>query len=122
VKKTLKATLQLTDTDISFCYGEKEYIRFMKKEYRCDEFLNNDAVTTIVTNNNTGKFSIVIGIKKIDNIYSLKGLIVHEISHSVTEWMKEFGLNCDEVRSYTVQYLYQEIIPFVDKIISKKND
>lgn len=68
-----------------------------------------------------GEYSIVIGLKKYKDIYSLKALIVHELSHAVTMYFNEYGFKCDELRSYTLQFLYQEIMPFLDGIIQEQH-
>ena len=120
VKNVIELVHQPTNTDIAVCYGEQNYIKYMKKRYSCDEIIEKDGATTIVTNSRMGMFSIVIGLKEFDNIYSLKGLMVHELSHTVTQIMEEFGFKCDEFRSYTLQWLYQEVTPFIDKKFAKK--
>ena len=33
--------------------------------------------------------------------------------------MEYFNFNCDELRSYTLQHLYQEIMPFIDEIVTR---
>ena len=117
MKNTITKELQLTQTDITFCYGRKSYEKYMSKNNYPDGYINMSAVTSIVTNNNTGKFVIVMGCLKQENIYELKGLIVHEISHAVTEWMDYYGFKCDEVRSYTMQFLYQHFMEFLDEVL-----
>jgi len=119
-KNTLTIELQLTETNVTFCYGKKAYKKYMLKNNYPNGEIRLDAVTSIVTNNITGDFVIVIGCLKIENIYTLKALLVHEMSHAVTEWMHYFGFNCDEVRSYTLQYLYTEIITLLDNLIEEK--
>lgn len=116
MKNVLELTHQITTTDITFCYGEKAYKKYLSKVYNCTEYIKYEGVTTIVTNAE-GSFSIVIGVKQLDNIYTLKGLIVHELNHAVTELMNHYGFSCDEKRSYTLQWLYEAIMPFIDKRI-----
>lgn len=114
----LRLDHQLTSTPISICYGEKAYKKLMSRDYNLfDESISKSAVTTILTNNKTGQYSIVVGINKCDDVYQLKALIVHELSHVVTELMSEFGFTCDEFRSYMLQWLYQEIMLFIDKLL-----
>ena len=120
MKNTLELMHQATTVKIAFCYGRKTYIKYMKNKYGCNEDITQGAVTTIVTNNITGNFAIVIGVRKKLDIYPLKALLVHELSHTVSELMKEYGFKCDEFRSYTLQWLYQEIMPFLDEILLKK--
>lgn len=119
VKNTLELIHQATTTKITFCYGEKHYKKYLKKQYGCIEHIEQAGVTTIVRNDSTGKYAIVVGVKKFEDIYALKALIVHELSHTVNELMKEYGFMCDEFRSYTLQWLYQEIMPSLDERLLK---
>jgi len=119
MKNTLSLELQLTNTNVTFCYGKKAYEKYMSKNNYPNGEIRLDATTSIVTNNITGEFVIVIGCLKIENIYTLKALLVHEMSHAVTEWMNYFGFECDEVRSYTLQHLYLEIISFLDVLLDR---
>jgi len=117
MKNTIELIHQATTTKITFCYGAKAYSKYLKKKYGVIGHIEQGGVTTIVTNNNTGKYNIVVGVKKLEDIYPLKALLVHELSHAVSELMKEYGFVCEEFRSYTLQWLYQEIMPFLDKIL-----
>jgi len=114
-KNTIELIHQATTTKITFCYGAKAYSKYMKKQFGLNEYIEHGGFTTIATNNN--EYRIVIGIKEFGDIYKLKALLVHELSHTVSELMKEYGFVCDEFRSYTLQWLYQEIMPFLDKIL-----
>ena len=118
-KKVLELNHQLTNTKIVFCYGQKSYKKYINKEFGIKDRIVSDAITTIISHSATGDLVIVVGVKKHINIYSLKALIVHELSHVVTELMKEFKFDCDEFRSYTIQWLYLEIIYFVDNLIKE---
>jgi len=115
---TIKLIHQATETNITFCYGAKAYSKYMKKQHGLIEHIEKGAITTILTDN-TGKYCIVVGIKKLENISVLKALIVHELSHVVTELMIEYNFKCDEFRSYTLQWLYLEIMTSLDLIILK---
>lgn len=117
MKNTMNIIHQTTGTPIAFCYGAKAYKKYMKKHYGLDEEIPHTACTMILTKKNT--FSLVIGTKKLENIYQLKGVITHELSHTVTELMQYYGFECDEFRSYTLQWLYQEIMPALDEKLLK---
>jgi hypothetical protein len=118
LKNVLELEHQTTSAPISICYGEKVYTKYMLKHYGFNNYtIDKSAVTTILTNNRTGKYSIVVGINKLEDVYQLKGLIVHELSHVVTELMNEYGFVCDEFRSYTLQWLYQEVMVFIDNLL-----
>lgn len=112
--KPLVINLQLTNTDIVFCYGQKVYRKYMQRNRYDDGVFSLDAVTSVVTSSSE-YFKIVIGTRKSKDIRGLKALVVHEISHAVTQWMGYYGFNCDEVRSYTLQYLYIEIMQHLDQ-------
>ncbi len=118
IKNTIGIKLDITDTLITFCYGEKAYTKHIKKYFGLDEQIKLDGITTVLSKEDD--YKIVIGVRKRDNAYELKGLIVHEISHAVTEWMQMYGFRCDEVRSYTLQKIYQEIMPFIDEKLLKQ--
>ena len=121
MKKVLNIDFQLVNTEFVFCYGQKAYSKFNKKRFDSIEQILKGGITSSWRDEN--KFIIVIGVKEYDDIYCLKGLIMHEISHAVTMLFNEYGFSCDEMRSYTIQWLYQQIMPFVDDIILKdKND
>ena len=115
IKNTIGIKLDITDTLITFCYGEKAYTKHIKKYFGLDEHIKLDGITTVLSKEND--YKIVIGVRKRDNAYELKGLIVHEISHAVTEWMQMYGFRCDEVRSYTLQMIYKDAMIFLDKIL-----
>lgn len=117
-KNIISVVFQVTGTKITFCYGMKAYNRYFKENFTVDNKIEWGGCSTEVTNKD--KYEIVIGVRKYKDVYALKGLIVHELSHAVSQLMEYFNFNCDELRSYTLQYLYQEIIPFVDQRISKK--
>jgi len=122
VNNVLEIDLQTTATRVAFCYGSKAYRKYMEEQFglELESEITASGCTQVVTNNNTGAFRLVIGVKKIKDIYELKGLVVHELNHVVTEWFNHFGFNCDELRSYTLQYLYQEIMVSLDKKLEKK--
>ena len=117
MKNTIELIHQITATKITFCYGAKAYSKYMQKQFGLSEQIERGAVTTIVENSNT--YRLVVGIKEFKDIYQLKALIVHELSHTVSELMKRYGFVCDEFRSYTLQWLYQEIIPSLDAKLLK---
>ena len=112
---------QCTGTPITFCYGEEAYKKYLEKKYKTKEDLLTDAQTTILIRDNKLSIVIVICDNKIINIYEQKALIVHELNHAVTELMDHFSFNCDEFRSYTLQWLYLEFMPFFDKLLTKES-
>jgi len=119
MKNTITSELQLTQTKITFCYGKKAYRKHIKKEHSLDIKLENSGVTQPLIKSN-GSFTVAIGVKEREDVYILKAIIVHEISHAVTEWMDYYGFKCDETRSYTIQFLYMEFMQFLDEILSRR--
>lgn len=115
-KNTISIIMQLTGTKITFCYGHKAYHKYVKKNLKAIEYINEGGVCTSWKGKD---FQIVVGVKKNKDIYALKALIVHELSHAVTQYFNEYGFKCDEQRSYTLQYLYQNIMPFIDEIVTR---
>lgn len=114
-KNTLEIIYQLTGTKIVFCYGAKAYRKYIKENFGIDSKIVWCGCSAELTNKE--KYEIVVGVRKYKDIYALKALIVHELNHTVTQLMEYFNFNCDELRSYTLQYLYQEIMPLLDDIL-----
>lgn len=81
------------------------------------DYIEHGGVCTAWKHKN--EFKIIIGIKKHTNVYAIKGLLVHELSHAVTMLFNEYNFNCDELRSYTLQWLYQTIMPSLDERLLK---
>jgi len=117
IKNTIELIHQTTDTKITFCYGSKAYSKYIKLEFGLKEQIEWCGCSTELTENN--KYGIVIGIKKYRDIYALKALLVHELSHTVSQLMEYYNFKCDEFRSYTLQWLYQEIMPSLDERLLK---
>ena len=74
-----------------------------------DSSYDNDGVCTIITNNQKPN-EYRLWLITTDNL----GLIVHELSHAVTLIMEQYGLKCDEFRSYTLQNWVQETVQFME--------
>lgn len=118
MKNVLELEFQLTKTKIVFCYGNKAYNKYIQLQFGIEERIAWSGCSIELTNKDI--YQIVIGVKKYKDIYALKALLVHELNHTVSQLMEYFGFDCDEFRSYTLQLLYQEIIPFLDNILNKK--
>ncbi len=111
-------TIDMFPTKITFVYGANKYSKFVLSKYGIDNTIYTTGTTLILTNNS--KHDIVIGVIKLKNIYQLKAIIVHELSHAVTEIMKNIGSECDEVRSYMLQRFYEDIMPVLDEELLNK--
>lgn len=119
MKNTITLEHQLTQIPITFCYTNKAYKKFLKKVHGIkDENINYGGVCTRLERE--GKTHLVIGINSHDDVYVLKGMLVHELSHCVTMLMTYSDINDDEYRSYTLHWLYLEILPFLDSLLKAK--
>jgi len=119
-KNSMDIILQTTNARVTFCYGKKSYKSYMKEHF--NEDFNEDEEEDfggITSTRSDGNLCLIIGIKKTENINFLKECVVHEISHAVTTYMRYYGFECDEVRSYTLGFLYNEIMPSLDSRIEK---
>ena len=123
MKKTLKITEQLTNTDIYICFGNKSYLKLGKK-------LNVKDLPTLNCNGLCNELTYIedsslncylIGINdNSKNIYEIKSTIVHELNHVVTYIIKRYGFKGDEFRSYLLAFLYEKSMVWIDKIIDNK--
>ena len=119
MKNTLTLNLQLTNTYITICYGKKAYSKLLLKTYNVQDNLKHLVGVSTSLNTPDNKFAIVVGVCRLDNVYDLKSTIVHELSHAVSQWMEEFGINDDEVRSYTLQMIYSDAMVWLDELLKK---
>ena len=103
------------------CYGHKTYRKFSKKRYKAySEEIIKGGVSSLLDRHD-GSFEVCIGVKKWNDSLQLKGLIVHELSHAIDYIMRENDLTDTEYKAYSMQSMYQNVIPFIDDIISKQN-
>lgn len=117
IKGTMEIEHQTVDMKFVFCYGAKAYHEYIKAQFDEKDYIEHGGVCTAWKHKN--EFKIIIGIKKHTNVYAIKGLLVHELSHAVTMLFNEYNFNCDELRSYTLQWLYQTIMPSLDEVLLK---
>ena len=103
------------------CYGHKTYRKFSKKRYKsnCEDIIKGGVSS--LWDRHDGSFEVCIGVKKWNDALQLKGLIVHELSHAIDYIMLENDLTDTEYKAYAMQSMYQNVIPFIDDIISKQN-
>lgn len=103
------------------CYGHKTYRKFSKKRYKsnCEEIIKGGVSS--LWDRHDGSFEVCIGVKKWNDALQLKGLIVHELSHAIDYIMRENDLTDTEYKAYSMQSMYQNVIPFIDDTISKQN-
>lgn len=120
MKNVLTIEHQLTQIPITFCLTDKSYSKYLMKEHNIkDCHIEFGGCCTTLTMDRDNKLHIVIGIKYIENVYSLKAMLVHELNHATTKLMNFSMIEDDEYRSYTLQWLYLEIVPFLDKSLNR---
>ena len=103
------------------CYGHKTYRKFSKKRYKANSEVIEKGGVSSLWDMHDGSFEVCIGVKKWNDSLQLKGLIVHELSHAIDYIMRENDLTDTEYKAYSMQSMYQNVIPFIDDIISKQN-
>jgi len=106
---------EIANFDIYFCYGFKSFNKVGKKLGMNYDISKYGGATA--TKNSTKE--ILIGVDKYEDIYEVKALVVHELSHCVTSIMESMNSNCDELRSYTLQWLYIEVMKYLDDLIAR---
>jgi hypothetical protein len=118
MKNTITICHQITQIHITFCYTNKAYRKYLKKCHNItDESIEYGGKCTRLERE--GKTHLVIGINEYHDIYAIKAIIVHELSHATTMLMNHSNIYDDEYRSYTLQWMYLEFMPFFDNIIPK---
>ena len=103
------------------CYGHKTYRKFSKKRYKANSEVIEKGGVSSLWDIHDGSYEVCIGVKKWNDSLQLKGLIVHELSHAIDYIMRENDLTDTEYKAYSMQSMYQNVIPFIDDIISKQN-
>lgn len=116
--KYKRVLIDFLDTEVVFTYGKKAYRQYLKDIYNINKTFNKSGVATELQSDI--HYSNVIGLQKNkNNIYALKSIMVHEVSHSVTHIMNHYQIDCDEFRSYLNQYIYSQGIHFLESIIKE---
>ena len=113
-----------TDCLTYFCYGAKAYTKAIAKYADVYDELTEHQTGVSTSCINKNKLVIVIGIRSLEeNINDveypdkLRSICVHELSHSVSQYMSNYGFDCDELRSYRLEFLYKETMKFLSKIL-----
>jgi len=115
--KKLKIKLDFVPTDIIFLVGDENISKYIDKMAIGDIFKLNgsDAKTIDMTHSKKGH-RIIIGIEPQQYCtYQVKGLIVHEIAHTVDFIIERHGFEGYEFRAYLQQHLYIQIMKYYDK-------
>lgn len=120
MKKIKKIKIAMLGTNLILTYGRQNYTKYFKDTYGIDKTFEKGGVnTTLEGEDLNGKiiFENVIGLTESDDILGVKGMLVHELNHTVTSIMKQYDIEDDEFRSYLLQYLYLKSVKFLDKIL-----
>jgi len=110
--KILHFDIEFIGVPIVFIYTKKKYAKYAKK-HNIDEVMDSDGMTTVLLRDDN--ISFILSVRETDDHIETKPLIVHEISHIVTQIMLHFHFDCDEIRSYLVQFMYLKIMTHYDK-------
>jgi hypothetical protein len=116
-----KITIDITNTPIYLAIGEKEFEDIQKKHSKSELITiggGGKMLSIHYTEDNSLSF-ILIGLNSNLDVYEMKALLVHELSHAVTTYFLNYGFNDDELRSYLLQYLYLQFVKYIDQQLSK---
>jgi hypothetical protein len=119
-KNVLRLHVQLVDVDVIVCYGMKKLCKIAFKEY--GDKITKDELSKYAGVCNTlelkgGGIVCLIGLDKGQSSNEIERIIVHELSHCVSDIMSEYGLECDETRSYMLDRLYSDVMKWYKKEI-----
>jgi len=120
-KKVIKHNINITGTDVYVCYGDKAFEKTFRKQFGIKGKTFTCGGVCSAVDDGKSLIGIIIGIKKGLSVQESKAMLVHELSHAVTFWMEEYTIKCDEVRSYTLDYLYALTMQWFDNLDTKKD-
>lgn len=115
MKKSIKIKEHLTATYIYVCYGNEEYLKVSKKlGYKDPHKLG--AGLTIDFNT----YQIIVIADNFNEKLYAKSTMLHELSHSTSFIMEYNNISDDEFRSCLIAYLYENVMPWLDKCLENK--
>ena len=113
-KLTIK--LDFIPSKVVFVMGEENHNAYIDKhKIGSDWHMTNDGLATDLWNEKHGHIVMISVTSKSYDAYQMKGLIVHEIVHTVDFICRRHGIDDDEARAYLAQYLYVKIMKYYDK-------
>ena len=121
MKNIKKLIFDLTYQHVTICYGKKAYREIMEELTGGVDEISKGGVCSRLTSP-TG-IQYIVGIVKpgkSHHITAIKALLVHELSHLTTMIMEDSNIWNDEFRSHVIQWLYEEIIPWIDELYLNK--
>lgn len=114
--KNLKISLDFIPSDVMFFMGEENHNKYVDLcKMGEDWYLTNDGLTTDLWSDEVGHSVMISITSKPYDVYQVKGLIVHEISHAVDYIMTRHNIKDEEIRAYLSQHLYIQIMKYYDK-------
>lgn len=110
-------SLDIIPCKLVFSTSKEDANKYLKKNHKIQENFSTPGRTLVITKGSSIHALLVLVDLDIElyDVYTLKSLVVHELSHVVTEIFNAYGFNCDETRSYMLQCLYLKCIKLVDK-------
>lgn len=123
-KKYLDISISIFPVTIIFCPTKEIQENYTKKyhSWMSDEQREYDSNANTLVVTEEGQLSLIVSLDNVKDVYEAKSLIVHELSHVVTETFKFLYIDCDETRSYMLQGLYKDVMKFYDKYLDKKEN
>lgn len=116
MKNVLKLNFQITDTPIYFCYGRKSYNKAVKKYFELEDSISETGTGISTMYRFKGVTSIIIGVSKIKSEKYFRRTVIHELSYAVSQIMDNYDIKCDEFRSYALEWLYWEVMEFLNDV------
>lgn len=114
--KVYNISLDIVTTPIALCLTEEAYIKVLNRYKVKPDCLAPGRASFITKDEELQHIVIYVNADTTKYcIYDIKGLIVHELNHTLTRIFEYFGFNCDETRSYMLQYLYIKCMKILDK-------
>ena len=112
--KHKEVLIDFLDTNVVFTYGKKTYSKYLMNKFDIDKSFDHAGIATELQSDT--HYSNVVGLRKCKCIYTLKSIMVHEVSHVVTHIINHYNIQDDEFRSYLNQYLYTKGIFFIEEM------
>lgn len=110
----MNVNLDIFQTKLTVCFNKDSFDNTLKSMYGSEKEFGSGITLTLEKDN---LVEYMIGIKDNSDIRSVKSLIVHEITHVVSNILNVTGIEDDETRAYLTQYIYVVVIKAYDKYV-----
>ena len=118
----MKINLDFIPTELHIVFCKDHYKGLMDDHGVINDF-SSHGVTTVLEKDNFHYIVACVDMwamhdqeYKADN---MQGVLIHELSHVVSEIFLRHGFNCDELRSYLLQHLYLKSSPILTEFFDK---